>query len=134
MGDRANWGFAKEAGAPILNLYSHWDGSERRTLLANALAYSRPRWDDEGYATRIVISQIIGDQWSRETGYGLTVNELGDNSYPYLIVFWKEQKVFEIPIGQKETGKAGFKKASAMAPSQIYTFDEFISHNATKSW
>jgi hypothetical protein len=38
-----------------------------------ALAKATPRWDDPTYATRIVVSQLIGNNWNSETGYGLYV-------------------------------------------------------------
>jgi len=61
--------------------------------LAEALASARPRWSDEGYATRIIISQIIGNDWKEETGYGLYVNEIPDNEHSIPVVDFVSQTV-----------------------------------------
>lgn len=132
MGDRANWGFFTEVGKPIINLYTHWHGSERYELLANALDYARPRWSDPSYATRIVTSQIIGDEWANETGWRLTVDELGDNEHSYLMVDWVSKVVYDIPINWNHTGKAGLTTAWELVPkAQINKFDRFIEKHAT---
>lgn len=70
MGDRVVYS-VKQADGLILNLYSHWGGYERFTSLAGALQAAKPRWNDESYAARIIVSQLVGDQWSSETGFGL---------------------------------------------------------------
>lgn len=54
-----------------LNLYSHWGETERFQNLALALNAAKPRWSDESYAARIIISQLINNQWDQETGFGL---------------------------------------------------------------
>jgi hypothetical protein len=54
--------------------------------LAEAVAKAQPRWSDPSYATRIAISNLIGDGWSMETGWGLHVNEIGDNEHKIAIV------------------------------------------------
>lgn len=70
MGDRIVFSI-KQADGVSLNLYSHWGGYERFVALADALKAAEPRWSDESYAARIIISQLIGDQWESETGFGL---------------------------------------------------------------
>lgn len=95
MGDRAVIQFkATEADQPI-NLYMHWGGSERYTLLADALEAARPRWSDAEYATRICVSQIIGSSWNEELGFGLSVGD--DNarhgSYEVPCVIWSRKVV-----------------------------------------
>jgi hypothetical protein len=132
MGDRVNWGFVAEMGAPVINLYGHWAGSERRERLAEALQSAKPRWSDTSYATRIVISQIVGEQWNSETGWGLTVDELSDNEHPYLLVFWETKQVVDIPLDYNNTGKTGFYTAMSRIPqAQVFTFEEFIKEYAT---
>lgn len=79
MGDRAVVGFKANAESPVIYLYSHWAGSEMDDLLAEALTKAEPRWSDDSYATRIVISQLVGDDWKSETGWGISV---GNFSYP----------------------------------------------------
>lgn len=70
MGDRVVFTI-KNGDNPSLNLYSHWGGYDRFLDLARALEAARPRWNDDGYAARIIVSQLIGDQWAEETGFGL---------------------------------------------------------------
>lgn len=93
MGDRANFGFQETAGAPIVSLYAHWGGHEMMANLAYALDKARPRWNDSGYATRICISQIIGDRWDDELGYGIYVDTLGDNEHSVPLVNWADRTV-----------------------------------------
>ena len=54
--------------------------------LAEAVAKAQPRWSDPSYATRIAISHLIGDAWTFETGFGLHVNEIGDNEHKIPII------------------------------------------------
>lgn len=70
MGDRIVYTI-KQADGLSLNLYSHWGGYERFIALAHALNAAKPRWSDESYATRIIVSNLIGPQWDQETGFGL---------------------------------------------------------------
>lgn len=70
MGDRIVFSI-KQADNMSLNLYSHWGGYERFVNLAKALKAAEPRWSDESYAARIIVSQLVGDQWENETGFGL---------------------------------------------------------------
>jgi len=75
MGDRAVIQFkADEKSAPI-NLYMHWGGHDRYIKLAKAIEAARPRWTDPEYATRICISQIVGDDWNSEFGFGISVGD-----------------------------------------------------------
>jgi hypothetical protein len=77
MGDRIVYTIEQSDGL-TLNLYSHWGGYERFSSLANALNAARPRWTDSSYCARIIVSQLIGDQWNDETGFGLWAsNESG---------------------------------------------------------
>ena len=85
MGDRANFGFVQPNGNTIV-LYGHWAGAQMLGRLADAVIKARPRWSDPAYATRIAISQIIGDDWNMETGFGLHVNEISDNEHKIAIV------------------------------------------------
>lgn len=78
MGDRIVYSIKQDQDLSV-NLYSHWGGYDRFLNLANALHAAAPRWNDSSYATRIIVSQIIGDQWNSETGFGLWAsNEDGD--------------------------------------------------------
>ena len=131
MGDRTNWGFVNKFGAPVINLYGHWAGSMRHELLAKGLVKALPRLSDPSYATRIVISQIVGDDWDSEYSWGLDVDQLGDNEHPYLMVFWETQVVVEIPMDWHDTGKPALDKAWLTFPqAKTWTIEEFIREYA----
>ena len=70
MGDRIVFTIKQDKDLSV-NLYSHWGGYDRFIDLARALRAAEPRWNDGSYATRIIVSQLIGDQWGEETGFGL---------------------------------------------------------------
>jgi hypothetical protein len=125
MGDRANFGF-KADGNNIINLYGHWAGAYRYPLVARALEASRGRWQDDGYATRIAISNIIGEDWAGSLSWGLYVNEFGDNEYPYLVVNFATQEVKEYEASYSTTGKNGFNRVMMQKPSKEWTFEQFI--------
>ncbi len=87
MGDRANFGFRQSNGETIV-LYGHWAGFDMLSNLAEAVLVAKPRWTDESYATRIAISQLIGEQWNQETGWGLSVNSILDNQHKIPVIDW----------------------------------------------
>ena len=89
MGDRANFVFVQPSGETIV-LYSHWGGHNMLANLAEAVAKAQSRWSDPSYATRIAISQMIGDGWAFETGWGLSVNEILDNEHKIPVVDWAQ--------------------------------------------
>jgi hypothetical protein len=70
MGDRVVYSIRQDKDLSV-NLYSHWGGHDRFVTLAAALKAAEPRWNDMSYCTRIIVSQLIGDQWNEETGFGL---------------------------------------------------------------
>ena len=74
MGDRIVYTIKQDKNLSV-NLYSHWGGYDRFEALANALRAAEPRWSDTSYATRIIVSQLIGDQWAEETGFGLWASD-----------------------------------------------------------
>jgi hypothetical protein len=90
MGDRANFGF-RDSKENIVFLYGHWAGHRMLEQLADAVAAAEPRWQDESYATRIAISNLIKDEWASETGWGIYVNQLGDNEHKVPIIDWKNK-------------------------------------------
>ena len=87
MGDRANFGF-RDSKENIVFLYGHWAGHNMLANLAEAVEHARPRWNDEAYATRISISRLIREDWTSETGWGITVNELADNEHKVPVIDW----------------------------------------------
>lgn len=84
MGARTNFELKDNEGS--IWLYSHWGGDTKAADLAYALEKARPRWSDFTYAMRIVVSQLIGELWDSETGYGLSTYETGEESYEPLSV------------------------------------------------
>jgi hypothetical protein len=90
MGDRANFGFKQNDGN-TLYLYGHWAGHNMLAKLANAVQAAEPRWQDPSYATRIAISNLIGDEWPNETGWGLSINRILDNEHKIPVINWGTQ-------------------------------------------
>ena len=85
MGARINFIFKDSDAHPAVVLYSHWGETEWQRDLAMALEHAKPRWSDDSYATRMMISYLIQDSVLEETGFGIyAVNgpnyELGDTT------------------------------------------------------
>ena len=119
MGDRANFGFVQPNGNTIV-LYGHWAGHNMLANLAEAVAKAQPRWSDPSYATRIAISHMIGDGWSMETGWGLHVNEIGDNEHKIAIVDWAQQT---FSLHQEDTFSNTENKVRGMTNEALFTMD-----------
>ena len=119
MGDRANFGFVQPNGNTIV-LYGHWAGSQMLGQLADAVIAARGRWNDPAYATRIAISQIIGDQWNMETGFGLHVNEISDNEHKIAIVDWSQQT---FSLHEEDDFRNTDNKVRGMKNEAIFTMD-----------
>ena len=71
MGARINYIFKNSLTQPSVVLYSHWGETEWQRDLAMALEHSKPRWIDDSYATRMIISYLIQDCVLEETGFGI---------------------------------------------------------------
>lgn len=116
MGDRVVFSI-KQADGNSINLYSHWGGYDRFRALAAALEKSRPRWTDESYGIRIIVSQLIGDQWDTETGFGLwAATDLGayfGGDHPDLVIDMLSKTI------EDETG--------------THTFEQFIAFHGSLS-
>jgi hypothetical protein len=123
MGDRANFGFRADSESPVVVLYAHWGGYQMMSNLANAIEAARSRWTDEGYATRIAISQLIGEEWNQELSYGIYVNQIGDNEHSVPVVNWKDQTV-SLYEADWNTIRVEFDYAT---PKFTMGFDAFIS-------
>jgi hypothetical protein len=85
MGARINFVFkAYSTESAHVTLYSHWGESSWREDLAIALNKAEPRWTDASYGIRIVVSQLIGEQWDTPLGFGLFTSvdgeDLGDTT------------------------------------------------------
>ena len=90
MGDRANFGF-KDSKGETLYLYGHWAGHRMLQNLADAVSAAEPRWGDDSYATRICISQLVNEEWASETGWGLYINQIGDNEHKVPVINWADK-------------------------------------------
>jgi hypothetical protein len=119
MGDRANFGFVQPNGETIV-LYGHWAGHQMLGKLADAVITARPRWQDPSYATRITISQLIGDQWNMETGWGLHVNEISDNEHKVAIIDWSQQT---FSLHEEDDFRNTDNKVRGMKNQAIFTMD-----------
>lgn len=111
MGDRIVYTIRQDKDLS-LNLYSHWGGYDRFVTLANALHAAKPRWNDTSYAARIIVSQIVGDQWESETGFGLwasTEHGMYGGDHPDIVINLVDKTV------EDETG--------------IHSFDSFINYH-----
>jgi hypothetical protein len=71
MGARINYVFKDSDAHPAVVLYSHWGETEWQRDLAMALEHAKPRWSDDSYATRMMISYLIQDSVLEETGFGI---------------------------------------------------------------
>ena len=71
MGARINFVFKDREDKPAVVLYSHWGEDEWPRDLAMALDHARPRWTDEAYVTRMIISYLMQDSILEETGFGI---------------------------------------------------------------
>lgn len=90
MGARTTWAVKTQEGDAVVWLYSHWGGDDKLATTKNALAKAQPRWNAVSYGARIFISQVIGEYWDSETGFGITTGSLYEcpfeESYDYVTV------------------------------------------------
>jgi len=94
MGDRMVVGFQAKSAEPTIYLYAQWGGEAQKEILVNALQKSESRWTDADYATRICISQIVGDSWNDTLGFGISVNTFCSPDYDTIqVVEWHKGKV-----------------------------------------
>lgn len=127
MGDRANFGF-KQANGQTIVLYGHWAGHDMLSNLAEAVEAARSRWTDESYATRIVVSHLVGDQWHDTTGWGLSVNNILDNEHKIPVIDWSQQTFSlheEAPWS--EDGNEFTVRGMQDEPMFTMTLDSFIN-------
>lgn len=120
MGDRTNTVFRQADGADIV-LYQHWGGYNMMHNLAIAIDAARSRWDDESYAIRIMISNLIGDEWRSETGYGLSTRIM-DNEHSIPVVDFSDNTVALYDYEWDGFGACNLKNQKFRMP-----FDEFVA-------
>ena len=110
MGDRLNIEFiygvyewnpetnkSEKVGESSVHLYSHWGGhrilfSKEEGSLSDAIDEARNRWRDPAYFSRIVMTRLIGEQWSQNLSWGIAPYEQ-DSEYPELKIHIDEQLI-----------------------------------------
>ena len=122
MGDRGN---IKVGG---VYLYTHWCGSQIKTILKKALK-RKLRLKDEAYLTRIIFCEMLKagqESLDGETGFGISIS-IQDNEHNILEVDCKNQKISEL--------KQDFEnKTDKRKVLHEWTFKQFIGvKNDTKN-
>ena len=117
MGARTTWEIRTNSHSAIY-LYSHWGGDSKWADTASALQSAQPRWSDPSYGARIFISQIVGNNWNEETGFGIAAGDTG--AVPF------EESYFPIVID--------FQSNTISAGAYFYTFAEFLEANDVSEW
>jgi hypothetical protein len=119
MGDRANFVFVQPNGHSIV-LYGHWAGHNMLANLAEAAIKAQGRWSDPSYATRITISNMIGEGWAMETGWGLSVDEIQDNEHKIAVVDFAQQT---FSLHEEAPYADASSKVRGMSNDAIFTQD-----------
>ena len=92
-----------------LYLYSHWHGQHLDDVVSEALL--RGRTNDPAYFTRILVSEMIKDDISGATGFGIAQTPQDHDSYNHMIhVKWHGAQGSEIYLVRdgKQYSKEGF--------------------------
>lgn len=110
MGSRTTWKIVTNDDA-VIWLYSHWGGEDKFVDTQNALVASMPRWSDRTYGARIFVSNIVRENWSEETGFGLTAT-LANAECPF------EESYFDAVID--------FTTQRVTLGSRTWSFSDFI--------
>jgi hypothetical protein len=116
MSNSANLGI-KHPNGHIVWLYQHWVPDQLLASYAKALEAAKPRWTDPEYGTRIIISQIIGDRWGSEYGFGISVDEVCDGDHKAVLIDMSNQTV---SILNQNTPDKNVK------PLVTFPFDKFV--------
>ena len=105
MGDRCVIGFKADKDATPIFLYSHWGGADQYRDVERAITAASGRADDPAYATRIAISQIVGNNWGEETGFGITAghNTFCRSDYDETMIITWEARTIEIVSSEDST-------------------------------
>lgn len=111
MGARTTWEIRTSSKSPSIYLYSHWGGDSKWSDTVAALRAAEPRWEDPTYGARIFISQIVGNDWNEETGYGITAGVSGE--WPF------EEEYFPVLVD--------FSNQTVETSNGLYKFSEFTS-------
>lgn len=119
MGARTTWAIKTERDSDaVIWLYSHWGGDSKLEDTKSALAMAEPRWEDTTYGARIFISQIVGESWNSETGYGITTGTL--DAIPF-------EEEYDLVV-------VDFPKKMITYGNQEFSFTEFVEVGSTLSY
>ena len=95
MGDRAMCEIKIDKGS--LFLYTHWSGHSLPEDAKLAIKAAQPRWDDEPYATRIIVDQLTKGGRDQETGFGIMLTPDAEDEYnndnPSVVIDLTEKKL-----------------------------------------
>ena len=87
-----------------LYVYTHGMGNELPSISKEAVVSAKPRWDDESYATRIIVDQITKEGRDQEIGFGLMLKPNAEDEYnrdnPSVIIDLPMRKLTTIRKGQ----------------------------------
>ena len=92
MGSRGHIGIVQSISPTPVYFYTHWEGHNICTLLANGLqkASEAGRLHDDSYATRIIFDALTGCTGDIP-GYGIMIGvPAGDNEYDIPMVMWEQ--------------------------------------------
>ena len=102
MGDRRMAEIKTEDGS--LYVYSHWGGHGMPKDAKAAVLSAKGRWDDESYATRIIVDQLTKECRDMETGAGLMLKPEAEDSYnddsPSVIIDLPQKVLSVVGTGQ----------------------------------
>jgi hypothetical protein len=115
MGARTVWKI-KTSEEHAIHLYAHWQGEHKIRMTQVALQSARPRWEDDAYCARIIISSLIGKDWEEETGYGMMAG------HPDSEFFEEEYVPVTLDVIARTITVSG----------RIMTYQEFLDTEATE--
>lgn len=131
MGNRANF-IVKQKSGDFLCVYGHWAGEGMFAQLANAIGrvILAGRQHDESYANRIFISELVGNDWMSDLGWGVSINSLPDNEHHIPVVDFNGGTValYDSPLGS--FGGGTFDPAEFIEPRFVMPLDVFVKKYA----
>ena len=98
MGARINYIFKDSLTKPSVVLYSHWGETEWQRDIAMALQHAKPRWADDSYATRMMISYLIQDSVLEETGFGIYAVNVDEHEFwdTTVVIDFNTKTIYEL--------------------------------------
>ena len=110
MGARTVWKI-KTSEEHAIHLYGHSAGEDKIRMTQVALQSARPRWEDETYCARIIISSLIGEDWNQELSWGMMAG------HPDTDFFEEEYAPVTIDVDKK----------LVFVDGGAYTFEELVT-------